>query len=186
MTHLSRPLLTLALALALTACSNGQDDDSMAKNRGAVVRTPPAASTSGPYLVPEEVTADDEAPAGDDSLINAAADPEAEEQAAEAALATAQVWVQGDTLDQQEWNSQLLDTIAPIAHSAYDDRTWGYQVEASAITGRAATSEATMTTATVTVPTDAGPLVMTVTRPDEQSPWLTTAIQPTNDATATP
>ena len=144
-------LATLALALALTACGGG-------RRRGDHEPSPTVtAAPTGPYLAPSDGDeSDEEAPAGDDSLENAAADrgQAAEEGAAGAALATAEVWVQGKELDQQEWSTQLLDTIAPVSHPAYEGRFWGYRIEATVITGDPEATSATMTTATVTVPTE--------------------------------
>lgn len=173
MTRRTLPMAALALALALTACGGGGEETTPTEPSPTVT-----ASPTGPYLAPsDDDESDEEAPAGDDSLENAAADQAAEDGAAAAALATADVWVQGKELDQQEWNTQLLDTIAPVSHPAYESRFWGYRIEATAVTGDPEVTTATMTTATVVVPTDAGDLTLTVTRADETSEWLTTAIE---------
>lgn len=167
------PLAALALTLALAACGGGDEQKKTPEPSPTVT-----ASPTGPYLAPSDGDeSDEEAPAGDDSLENAEADQEAEEGAAAAALATAEVWVQGKELEQDEWSTQLLDTIAPVSHPAYENRFWGYRIEATAVTGDPEVTTATMTTATVTVPTDAGDLTLTVTRADETSEWLTTAIE---------
>lgn len=172
MTRRALPLAALALTLALAACG-GEKEEAPVEPSPTVT-----ASPTGPYLEPSDGNeSDEEAPAGDDSLENAAADQEAEEGAAAAALSTADVWVQGKELDQDEWNKQLLATIAPVSHPAYENRFWGYRIEATAVTGDPEVTTATMTTATVTVPTDAGDLILTVTRTDETSQWLTTAIE---------
>lgn len=171
------PLAAFALTLALAACGGGQNKEE---------ETPSPTATpapTGPYLEPSEGDESDEkAPAGDDSLMNAEADEEAEKGATAAALATAEVWVQGKEMDQQEWNQELLDTIAPMSHAAYDGRMWGYRVEATTITGDPEVTGATMTTATVLVPTDAGDLTLTATRSDEEGEWLTTAIETSSDS----
>lgn len=178
MTRRALPLATFALTLALTACGGGGEEKATTEPSPTVT-----ASPTGPYLAPSDGDqSDEEAPAGDDSLENAAADQAAEEGAAGAALATAEVWVQGKELDQQEWSTQLLDTIAPVSHPAYEGRFWGYRIEATVITGDPEVTSATMTTATVTVPTDTGDLILTVTRADETSEWLTTAIEPSSEA----
>lgn len=145
-----------------------------------------APATAGSEAPPEEpelyvTPSDQEEEVGqeeghDDSLENAPADQRAKDDAAAAALATAEIWVQGKTLEQAAWNEQLLHTLAPVAQPAYDGRVWGYRVEATAVKGEPAVEQATMTTATVVIPTDAGPLTMTVTRSDEQGSWATTAI----------
>lgn len=161
------------LGLSLTACGGEREPEPTATST-------PAPSVSGPYKAPEPAPAPSDgtepAPAEADSLENLPADEDAKAGATEAAMATATVWVQGQTLPQPEWNQQLLDTIAPLSRSAYDGRTWGYQVTQTTIVGDPVISDATMTTATVTVPTDDGELTLTVVRADEASPWLTSAL----------
>lgn len=169
-------LAAVALTLTLAACGGGQDE------REEPSPTVTAAPT-GPYLEPSDGDeSDEEAPAGDDSLINAEADETAKEGATAAALATAEVWVQGKEMEQQAWNQALLDTLAPMSHPAYDGKMWGYRVEATSITGDPEVSNATMTTATVLVSTDAGDLTLTVTRSNEEAEWLTTAIETSSDS----
>lgn len=157
----------------------GGEEPEATDRQTATAAAPSEAPTEEPelYVTPS----DQEEEAGqeeghDDSLENAPADQRAKDEAAAAALATAEVWVQGKTLEQAEWNEQLLHTLAPVAQPAYDGRVWGYRVEATAVTGEPAVEKATMTTATVVIPTDAGPLTLTVTRSVEQGAWATTAV----------
>ncbi|MEE1652136.1 hypothetical protein V1260_15245 [Brachybacterium sp. J144] len=175
-------LLVMAaiIGFALFAGRNGGE-----RELGSTSRETPAAAASSAtptkepelYATPSDQGEEAGQEAGhDDSLENAAADQKAKDGAAAAALATAEIWVQGKTLDQGEWNEQLLDTMAPVAHPAYDGRTWGYRVEATAVTGEPSIAQATMTTATVQIPTDAGSLTLTVTRSSGDSSWATTAI----------
>lgn len=148
-------------------------------SENSAAATPSAVPTKDPelYFTPSDQGEEVGQEAGhDDSLENAPADQEAKEGAAAAALATAEIWVQGKTLDQGEWNEQLLGTLAPVAQPAYDGRTWGYRVEATAVIGEPSIEKATMTTATVQISTDAGPLTLTVTRSGANSSWATTAI----------
>lgn len=179
MTRLPRTLAVTAAVLALAACGGGNDREEDPTTTAAPTPAATSEAPTGPYLEPSDGGAgDDDAPAGDDSLVNAEADEDARQGATAAALATAEVWVQGDTMEQPEWNEALLETIAPISHAAYDSKWWGYRVTSTEITGDPELADATMTTATATVPTDAGDLTLTVTRADESADWLTTGITP--------
>lgn len=173
--------LTVAAALALTlgACSRDtQSQDAPAPGPSISLPATPEPSSG---LVTPEAAPSDEAPVDPNrsgtSLVPAAADAEATQGAAEAALRTAQAWIQGTTLDQEPWNQALLETLAPIARPAYDDKLWGYQVDDSVILGEPVVAEATMLTAEVAIPTDAGEVNLVVAREDETSPWMTTAIE---------
>lgn len=178
------PAILLAIAAVIgLALFAGRDSEE--QEPGSTSRETPAAAASSSvptkepelYAIPSDQGEEVGQEAGhDDSLENAPADQEAKGGAAAAALVTAEIWVQGKTLDQGEWNEQLLDTLAPVAQPAYDGRTWGYRVAATAVTGEPSIEQATMTTATVRIPTDAGPLTLTVTRSSGDSSWATTAI----------
>ena len=179
MTRLPRAIAIAALTLTLAACGGGDDRDDDATPSATPTPAVTSEEPTGPYLEPSDGGGGDEdAPAGDDSIVNAEADDEARQGATDAALATTEVWVQGTTREQQEWNDALLETIAPISRTAYDSKWWGYRVDSTEITGDPELSNATMTTATVTVPTDAGDLTLTVTRADESADWLTTGLEP--------
>ena len=179
MTRLPRAIAIAALTLTLAACGGGDDRDDDATPSATPTPAVTSEEPTGPYLEPSDGGGGDEdAPAGDDSIVNAEADDEARQGATDAALATTEVWVQGTTMEQQEWNDALLETIAPISRTAYDSKWWGYRVDSTEITGDPELSNATMTTATVTVPTDAGDLTLTVTRADESADWLTTGLEP--------
>ena len=128
--------------------------------------TTPSPTSEGPDEVP------------DDSLIDEPADDDARAGAAAAATVTAEVWVQGSTLEQREWTDRLMETLTPIAQESYRDRWWGYRIPATEITGDAEVITATMASATVTVPTNAGTLTLTVTRPTPTDSWLTSGIEP--------
>lgn len=171
---LALPAVAAALCLTVAACGGGH-------HKAAPPPSTPAATTaspSGPYE-PKPTTSPSPSSRGgaeDDSLVNRAADQAAKDGASRAALATAKVWVQGKSLDQSKWNAALMQTLSPVARPAYDGRFWGYRIKATKVTGTPALTDATMTTATVAVPTNTGTLTMTVTRADESSPWLTTSI----------
>lgn len=173
MTRRHLALAAAILALGLTACSSDPEPEAPT--------TTPAAEPTHLYNDPvDRPTSPGDAAEGD-SLVNAHADAAAEEGATAAGVATAQVWVQGSTMDQRDWNDALMATLTPLAQDAYQDRWWGYRIEATEITGEPVLSEATMTTAIVTVPTNDGDLVLTVTRTDETTPWLTAGIEPAQD-----
>lgn len=165
-----------ALCVAVTACGGKEAPEPSASPTTTVTATP-----TGAYEPPVTDEPTDDDAAGDDSLVNREADDSARQGATDAAMATARIWVQGKTMDQQQWNAALLETLSPIARPAYDGVTWGYRIEQTAITGDPMVSEATMTTATVTVPTDGGDLTITVARDDETAPWMTTAITSGDD-----
>lgn len=185
---MSRRGLAILLAMAVIiglALFTGRDNEEQEPGSTSRETSAATASSAAPTKDPELYATPSDQGEGvgqeaghDDSLENAPADQEAKDGASGAALATAEIWVQGKTLDQGEWNEQLLDTLAPVAHPAYDGRTWGYRVEATAVTGEPSIEQATMTTATVRVPTNAGPLTLTVTRSSGDSSWATTAISP--------
>ncbi|MGO1598453.1 MAG: hypothetical protein ACTHYR_04265 [Brachybacterium sp.] len=126
----------------------------------------PSPTAAGPTEIP------------DDSLIDEEADEDARAGAAAAATVTAEIWVQGATLDQREWNGQLMETLTPIAQQSYTDKWWGYRVAETEITGEPEIIAATMSSATVAIPTNAGPLTLTVTRLTPTDSWLTSGIEP--------
>ena len=126
----------------------------------------PSPTSDGPDDIP------------DDSLIDEEADQDAREGAAAAATVTAEIWVQGSTLEQREWQERLMETLTPIAQDSYRDRWWGYRVAETELTGEPEIVAATMASATVTIPTNAGDLTLTVTRPTPTDQWLTSGIEP--------
>ncbi|MGO2605923.1 MAG: hypothetical protein ACTH8V_02325, partial [Brachybacterium tyrofermentans] len=109
------------------------------------------------------------------------ADQDARDGATAAAIVTAKVWIQGSTMEQQEWNDSLMETLTPLAQDAYDGRWWGYRVTATEITGDAEIHNVTMSTATITIPTDGGDLSLTLTRTTPTSQWLTSGIETAED-----
>lgn len=174
----------LALSLALTGCRENPEAAPTTTSAPAPTTTAAEATPSTDpslYRTPDTPTTtaapDGEQQAENDSLENVPADAEASQGATDAAMATAEVWVQGTVMEQNQWNTALMDTIQPLSRPAYENQWWGYRVPSTQITGEPILSEATMTTAIVTVPTDAGDLVMTVTRTDASSPWLTAGLE---------
>ena len=71
-----------------------------------------------------------------------------------------------------------METLTPIAQDSYRDRWWGYRVAETELTGEPEIVAATMASATVAIPTNAGDLTLTVTRPTPTDQWLTSGIEP--------
>lgn len=177
---MTRHRLTLTCAAALLTVTAGCS--APAPDEQSPTATPEPTATEAPqpawdYSTPTPSSEEsDEAQA--DSLIDEEADQDARAGAAAAAMVTAEVWVQGATLDQLDWNEQLMETLTPIAQDSYRDRWWGYRIVATEITGEPELTAATMASATVIVPTNAGELTLTVTRTTPADQWLTSGIQP--------
>ena len=111
-----------------------------------------------------------------DSLLPEEADAAARKGATTAGMATVKVWVRGQEMDQRDWHDALMNTLTPVAQDAYQDRWWGYRIPATKITGKPQLVNATQSTGTVVVPTNAGDVTVTVTRPEPTSRWLTSSI----------
>lgn len=170
-----RLLVLSSVALALAAGCSTPDPEPTTPAPPSIEATPDEPDWT--YSTPSPTNdAPDEVP--DDSLIDEEADQDAREGAAAAATMTAQIWVQGSTLEQRDWNDQLMATLTPIAQDSYSDRWWGYRVAETEITGDAELVAATMASATVTIPTNTGDLTLTVTRPTPTDSWLTSGIEP--------
>ncbi|MGQ4507397.1 hypothetical protein ACUH9O_08710 [Dermabacteraceae bacterium P13103] len=94
-------------------------------------------------------------------------------EAVSAAMRSAEILVQGSTMDQVPWRKALDATF--VEPYVQNFTTWGYKVPAHKITGEPTIQRANAATAVVIVPTDAGPLTITVVRLDAKT-WLTSAI----------
>lgn len=174
MTRHRIPLACAVTVLALAAgCTGPEPDDEVTPSPTVSEPAEPEWTYTTPTPSPDE---SDEAEA--DSLIDEEADQDARDGASAAATLTARVWVQGATLDQNDWNERLMETLTPIAQETYRDRWWGYRVAETELTGEPEILTATMTSATVTVPTNTGDLTLTVTRPTPTDQWLTSGIEP--------
>lgn len=161
----------LALGGALAACGGDPEPDPVAAE--------PTPEWDYGTPSPDPDVGEDEAP--NDSLLPEEADQDARDGATAAAIVTANVWVQGSTTEQQEWNDSLMETLTPLAQDAYDDRWWGYRITATEITGDPEVQNVTMSTATITIPTDGGDLTLTLTRTTPTSQWLTSGIDTADD-----
>lgn len=169
-----RALLACIPALALVACS----DDS--KNTPPS-STPASATATGPTDLDGVKTQ----PAPTDGAteggpVPATAAPSDETAAIAAAQATMDVWVQGSTLDEQTWRSQLNDTMTPIGQDNVAN-TWGYRVKAKAVTGAPVIVRANAGSAVLTVETDYTTYTLTVVV-TEPGVWKTASL--TTDGTA--
>lgn len=176
MTRRQIRLACAVVALTITTgCTGPQSDEETtpAPTASESAEPEPDWTYSTPQPAPEE---SDEAEA--DSLIDEDADQDARDGASAAAMLTARVWVQGATLDQRDWNEQLMETLTPIAQESYRDRWWGYRVAETEVVGEPEIADATMVSATVTIPTNTGDLTLTVTRPTPTDQWLTSGIEP--------
>ena len=159
---LSRRSAMLALAtgagVLITGCA-GEDPE-----------TPRATPTE---LEGRPIEPEPEDPSQEGGPVPASASEEDEQAAIAAARATMDVWVQGSTLDQMEWQEQLQATLAPPAQQAYATRH-GYKVPDTEITEEPAIIRASVGSAVVRVTTDASTYEVTVVKTGEE--WKTTAV----------
>ncbi|WP_281872625.1 hypothetical protein [Brachybacterium paraconglomeratum] len=177
MTPRRHPLACVAMAIVLLAgCTGpGPEQQTSPPAPTASESTDPAPDWTYTTPTPEPEESD---AAQADSLIDEEADQDARDGAAAAATVTAEIWVQGSALEQREWQERLMETLTPIAQDSYRDRWWGYRVAETELTGEPEIVTATMVSATVTIPTNAGDLTLTLTRPTPTDQWLTSGIQP--------
>lgn len=107
--------------------------------------------------------------------VPASASEEDEQAAIAAARATMDVWVQGSTLDQMDWQEQLQATLAPPAQQAYATR-YGYKVPDTEVTEEPTILRASVGSAVVRMTTDASTYEVTVVKTGEE--WKTSAVTP--------
>lgn len=162
MAQLTRRVLLAATlpALALTACSGDGDDAAPSAS------APPAPSPTEVDGVPIQPDS-----GGDENPMPAEADDETTQAAIDAATATMEVWVQGSTLDEQTWRSELNATLT-TAGQAVASRTWGYRVLDHEITGDPVVIRANAATAVLHITTDYTTYEVTVIRTNDGT-WLT-------------
>lgn len=116
-----------------------------------------------------------EDPSQEGGPVPASASAEDEQAAIAAARATMDVWVQGSTLDQMDWQEQLQATLAPPAQQAYATR-FGYKVPDTEVTEEPAILRASVGSAVVRVTTDTTTYEVTVVKTGEE--WKTSAVTP--------
>lgn len=157
--------ITLAAAAGalLTGCTAGEDPQS----------TPTTASPT--ELEGERIEPDPTDKTEDGGPVPDAANAEDEEEAIAAARATMDVWVQGSTLTQMEWQEQLAATLTPPAQSTYANRR-GYKIKDASITGNPSITRSNATSAVVVISTDVATYEVTVAK--AQGEWKTSAVTP--------
>ena len=160
MTQLTRRALLAATlpTLALTACTGDSDDAAP-----SAPRAPSPTEVDGVPIQPDS--------GGDEDPMPAEADDETTQAAIDAATATMEVWVQGSTLDEQTWRTELNATLTPPGQ-AVASRTWGYRVPDHEITGEPVVIRANAATAVLHITTDYTTYEVTVIRTNDGT-WLT-------------
>ncbi|MBG6240206.1 hypothetical protein IWX78_003201 [Mycetocola sp. CAN_C7] len=155
-----RPLAILSLAvLALTGCS---------PIPGSTVSVPPSAAPSTSTPQPTGGTEGDVLPT---------APLEAGAAAAEAAVRVVQTFGQPE-LTPEAWMEAMYPVLSTKGATAYL-HTDPANIPVTAVVGEPAVlTGLTATYAIVDVPTDAGLYTVTLTRDDEDSPWLAERIRP--------
>lgn len=160
MTQLTRRALLAATlpTLALTACTGDSDDAAP-----SAPTVPSPTEVDGVPIQPDS--------GGDEDPMPAEADDETTQAAIDAATATMEVWVQGSTLDEQTWRTELNSTLTPPGQ-AVASRTWGYRVPDKEITGDPVVIRANAATAVLHITTDYTTYEVTVIRTNDGT-WLT-------------
>ena len=157
----SRPLAALFLAvLALTGC------DSTAS--GSNVSVPPSASPS---------TSTPQSTGGTEGDLLPAIPPEQKAAAAQAAVRVVQTFGQPE-LTPEAWMEAMYPLLSTKGATAYL-HTDPANIPVTAVVGKPTVlTGLTATYAIVDVPTDAGLYTVTLTRDDDNSPWLAERIRP--------
>lgn len=160
----NRRAAMLALAVGAGALITGCAGEDSAPN------DPSPTEVEGRPIEPEP-----EDPTQEGGPVPASASEEDEEAAIAAAQATMDVWVQGSTLEQMDWQEQLQATLAPPAQQAYANR-FGYKVPDTEVTEDPAIIRASVGSAVVRVTTDASTYEVTVVKTGDE--WKTSAVMP--------
>lgn len=136
----------------------------------------PTPTTASPTeLEGERIEPDPTDKTEDGGPVPAEANAEDEEEAIAAARATMDVWVQGSTLTQMEWQEQLAATLTPPAQSTYANRR-GYKITDTSITGNPSITRSNATSAVIVISTDAATYEVTVAKAQDE--WKTSAVTP--------
>lgn len=185
---MNKPLRWTSAALllgAISACGGGSTTSETPPNPTPTITTPTALPSMGPVL-PSDLSAIPSATSGDvdeDSgeTITPQPAPTWDEQtrhrANEAAEAAMTAFAR-PFLDYQTWWAELSPLLTQQAQQdyAYIDPA---NVPVHGVVGDARITDQTSTyVATVTVPTDVGPYLVTVTRTDATASWLVASITP--------
>ena len=140
---------------------------------GCAGEDPAPAKTTPTELEGRPIEPEPEDPAQEGGPVPASASEEDEKAAIGAARATMDVWVQGSTLPQMEWQEQLQDTLAPPAQQAYATRQ-GHKVQDTAVTEEPTVVRASVGSAVVRVSTNASTYEVTVVKTGDE--WKTSAV----------
>ena len=136
---------------------------------------PAPTKTTPTELEGRPIEPEPEDPNQEGGPVPASASEEDEQAAIAAARATMDVWVQGSTLDQIDWQEQLQATLAPPAQQAYATRQ-GYKVPDTEVTEEPAIIRASVGSAVVRVTTDTSTYEVTVVKTGDE--WKTSAVTP--------
>lgn len=176
-------VLTAALALTLAACSSSDPTPSPStasptETTETTTPTPddPVPTTDEALPTPEDGPGD----VGEDdpveSVPTAVWDEQSAATAIEAATTTVAAFLRTD-VDAEQWWAELTPHLTPEYAAALGD------VDLATLTGTGPTRPAVLEgenvspyVARVRVPTDAGDLLVTLTRADDAQTWLATAI----------
>lgn len=160
----SRPLAVLFLAvLTLTGCDSttwGSSERVLPSDSSQASTPQPASGTEGDLLPTTS--------------------PEEEAAAAQTAVRVVQTFGQPD-LAPEAWMEAMYPVLSTKGATAYL-HTNPANIPVTAVVGEPTVlTGLTVTYAIVDVPTDAGPYTVTLTRDDEDRPWLAERIRPRQD-----
>lgn len=179
MTLPRRTLLITAPALALAACTgrpraattttattgpaspSETTEQPQASDGGSSTAADP--SDAGATTDPDEVRVDEPMPS--------AADEKSTQAATDAATTTMKVWIKGSTMDEQEWRKELNATLTPAGQTV-TDRTWGYRITDTKLTGDPELVRANEDSAVLRIPANENTYELTVVRTTGDT-WLT-------------
>lgn len=156
---IARPTRSAFIALAgvviISACTPTEQDSTSETPTDLHESADPGVPTGGP-ITPAEATDEDRTAAVD------------------AALATMNVWIQGSTLEEQDWRAQINATMTQGGQASLAT-VWGYRVPDTAIAGEPTIQREDLGTIVVRVPTDYTSYDVTVV--SDQDRWLTAEIR---------
>ena len=164
------PLIPAALLLA--SCSTSQAPQSAPETPDQQPKLVIEAPSSPTPTVLDGIPVTSSSETDGEPVPQEAGDTDRRE-AVSAAMRSAEILVQGSTMEQVPWRNALDATF--VDPYVQNFSTWGYKVPAHKITGEPVIQRANAATAVIAVPTDAGPLTITVVRMDAKT-WLTSAI----------
>lgn len=182
MTLPRRALLTAAPALVLAACTarpHSTATDAPTRSAEPASTDQPDTSDAGGSTSQGPSDASGDTSAGPDDVrvdepMPSAADEKSTDAATQAATATMKVWIQGSTMDEQEWRKELNRTLTPAGQTVAE-RTWGYRITDTKLTGEAEVVRANEDSAVLRIPANENIYELTVVRTTGDT-WLTSNI----------